>query len=125
MTMKKKYDMCEMKCSRARMTSLSNVAVSVLLPFHAFQVLLLNKNVDAFFDDLNFRLETCRELVEDFRDELRVMKSFSHFHDTDNGSLDEHFAVFFDVLVCHFLFGLLLRFQWEVDVDAKFFAVKD
>lgn len=43
--------------------SLGDIAVSVLLPLHSFQVLLFDKDVDAFLDDLDFRLESCWELV--------------------------------------------------------------
>jgi hypothetical protein len=86
---------------------LSNVAVCILLSLHALQVLLLDQDVDALLDDLNFRLEASRELVENFGNELSVVQGLPHLHDTNDGRLDEHLAVFFDVLVCDFLFCLL------------------
>lgn len=88
--------------------SLSDVAVGVLRALRAFQVLLFDENVDALLDDLNFGLESRRELVEDFSHQLRVVESLAHLHNADDGGLDEHLAVFFDVLVCHLLLGLLL-----------------
>lgn len=101
---------------------LSDVAVGVLRALRALQVLLLDQNVDAFLDDLNFGLESRRELVEDFSHQLRVVESLAHLHDADDGGLDEHLAVLFDVLVSHLLLGLLLGLQREVDVDLKFLA---
>lgn len=105
-----------------RVLRLGDVAVRVLLSVLALKVFLLDENVDALFDDLNFRLEAGRELVEDFGDELSVVEDLAHLHDANDGGLDEHFAVLFDVLVGHFLFSLLLGLQREVDVDAEFFA---
>jgi hypothetical protein len=101
---------------------LSNIAVSVFLSLHTLQILFFNQNVDALLDDLNFRLKAPRKLVEDLGNELRVVESFAHFHDADNGGLDEHLTVFFNVFVGHLLFSLLFRLQWEVDVDTKLFA---
>lgn len=108
------------QCEVAR--GLGDVAVRVLLSLHALQVLLFDENVDALFDDLNFRLEAGRELVEDFSHQLRVIQGFAHLHDANDGSLNEHLAVFFDVLVRHLLLSLLFRLQREVDVDAEFLA---
>jgi hypothetical protein len=105
-------------------SDLSNVAVRILLSFHSLQVLFLDEDVDALLDDLNLRLEARRELVENFCHQSGVVECFTHFHDANDGGLNEHFTIFFDVLVCHFLFGLLLGFKREVDVDTKFFAVK-
>lgn len=103
-------------------SALSDVAVSILLTLHTLQIFFLDQDVDALLDDLNFRLEACRELVEDFVDELRVIECFAHLHDANDGGFNQQLSVFFDVLVCNFLFSLLFRFQWEVDVDAKFLA---
>ena len=102
---------------------LSYITISILLSFHTLEILLLDENVNALFNDLNFRLKSRRKLIQDLRNQLRMIKHFSHLHDAYNGRLNEHLTIFFNVLVCHLLFGFLFRFQWEVDVDAKFLTI--
>lgn len=90
-----------MKCD-----DLGHIAVRVLLAFHTFQILFFYQNVNALLNNLNFRLETRRQLIEDFSNQLCVVKHFAHLHDSDNGSLNEHFAILLNVLMSHFLFSL-------------------
>jgi hypothetical protein len=53
-----------------------------------------------------------------------VIEHLTHFHNANNRRLNEHFTILLDVLVGDFLFGLLFRLEWEIDVDAEFFAGK-
>lgn len=104
-------------------TSLSYITISILLSLLTLEILLLDENVNALFDDLNFWFKSRWELIQDLRHQLRVIEHFSHLHNAYNGCLNEHLTIFFDVLVCHLLFCLLFRFQWEVDVDAEFLTI--
>ena len=68
---------------------------------------------------LNFGLESCRQLVQNFVHQLLVFQNFSGLHNSDNGSLDEQLAILFDVLVRHLDLDLLLRLHRDVDVHAQ------
>lgn len=103
---------------------LCNVAVGVFLTFHTFQIFFFDENINAFLDYLDLGLEATGQLVEDFGDQLRVIESLTHLHDSDNCSLDQHLAVLFDVLVSRLLFSFLFGLDREIDVDAEFFAGK-
>lgn len=107
-----------------RVDPLSDVAIRVLLSFHAFQVFLLDENVDALLNDRNLRLKASRKLVENLSHKLCVVESFTHLHDSDDGRLDEHLTIFLDVLMSDFLLCFLLRLQREINIDAKLLAAK-
>lgn len=53
-----------------------------------------------------------------------MVQDLTHLHDTHDGRLYQQLSVFFDVLMRGFLFNLQFSFQWDVDVDAEFFAAQ-
>jgi hypothetical protein len=113
------------------------------LAFGPLQIFLLNQDVDTFLkdtnkmlsaalkkpqlvepylDDVDPRLETGRQLIEDLGQQLLMLEDFAHFHDAHDGCLDKQFAIFLQVT----LRGLLLLFQLglhgNVDVDSQLLA---
>lgn len=71
----------------------------------------------------NLRLEASGQLHKHLGYQMRMMQLLTHLHDAHNSRLDEHFTIFFNVLVCRLLLNFQFRFQRHVDVDSQFFAV--
>lgn len=46
------------------------------------------KQSSSYLDDMHPGLESSRQLVEYFSDELLVLQDFPHFHNSDNRRLD-------------------------------------
>ena len=75
-------------------------------------------------DNVNARLETRRQLVENFGQQLLVFEYFAHLHDAHDGRLDEQLPILLQVTLGRLLLLFQLRLHGNVDVDSKLFAVQ-
>lgn len=73
-------------------------------------------------DDLHFRLESRRQLVQHLPDKTRVVQHLAHLHNPHDRRLDQDLSVLLDVLVGGLLFHLQFGLEREVDVDSELFA---
>jgi len=87
----------------------SQIRVHVLLSLDSLEVLLLDEDIDALFDEGDLGLEARLELLDDFGDEGSMLELFSGLHDTDDGGLHEEFSLLDDLLLGDLLSRLFSR----------------
>ena len=64
--------------------------VSEFVTFQPLKILLLEQDVDAFFNILHSWREAAFDLLDSFRNELLVLHLLAGFHDTYNSRLFEN-----------------------------------
>lgn len=83
-----------------------------------------SKVMEWYLDHMYTWLEPRAELIEHFCHQLLMLQHLPHFHDPDDGSLDQQLAVFLNVLVSCLLFHLSLGLHRDVYIHPQFLTVK-
>lgn len=103
---------------------LCQIIVSIFLSCVTFQVFLFDQQIDAslqeeeimiliwrqswcesnlsntYLDCWNFRFKFGGQLIDDLNDEFLMFQCFSHFHDTNDGRINQVATILFDALMC-------------------------